>query len=121
MAHDFTNPDDLDLPLLTVGELRKVYSFYRRAAEYGAGVVETDKQLEMAGPTTPIEWIEALKGITVKCTRCACGTYYWGGTVNGIPRFSGECFRCDGKGYQTMSDFRRNRGYDKHAISRAFA
>ena len=121
MAHDWTTPDDLDLSLLTVEELRAVYAFYLRAAVYGAGMVETDRQLTMAGPTTPLEWITAIKAITVDCERCDNGTYYWGGTVNGVPTHSGECFRCEGKGYQNMSDFRRNRGYDNHAVRRAFA
>ena len=121
MAHNWTTPDDLDLSRLDVEELRAVYAFYLRAAEYGAGKVETVRQLEMAGPTTPLEWIKAIKAITVKCDRCTNGTYYWGAVVNGRPTHSGECFRCEGKGYQNMSDFRRNRGYDNHAVRRAFA
>ena len=33
------------------------------------------------------------------CTRCGgSGVYRWGGTINGVSRFSGVCFRCNGSG-----------------------
>ena len=116
------NPDDYDLTTLSVGDLRKAYAFYRWAALCGAGQAVVDKQLSAATPTTPLEWIAAIKAITVKCERCrGSGVYTWGGTVNGRPIHTGECFRCGGKGWQGVADFRRNYGYDNHAIRAACA
>jgi len=35
----------------------------------------------------------------VACSRCnGTGTYYWGAVVNGVPSYSGQCFRCSGSG-----------------------
>jgi len=49
---------------------------------------------------------------TRRCDKCGGrGIYGWGGTVNGVPRFSGPCFACQGKGRQTDADQRRNYGY----------
>jgi len=118
---DFIDPDDRDLSILCTGELRKVYGFYLRAARYSVPEAEIEAHLVRLSPVTPIEWIEAIKAIRTPCRRCRNGTYYWGAVVNGRPSRSGRCFQCNGKGYQTMSDFRRNRGYNRHAIERALA
>jgi len=47
---------------------------------------------------------------------CKNGTYFGAGYVeNGVFKgFTGTCFRCGGKGYQTESDRRRNWGYDRN-------
>ena len=120
MTH-FDDPSDSELAVMSVVDLRKVYAFYRRAAIYGMGEKALDAHLARLAPKTPIEWIKAVRSARTKCTRCDNGIYHWGAIVNGIPTHSGKCYRCEGKGYTDMSDFRRNRGYDNHAIRRAFA
>lgn len=53
------------------------------------------------------------EGMQNKCERCnGTGIATWGGTINGKPVHSGKCFRCQGKGYQSEADKRRNYGYD---------
>lgn len=50
-------------------------------------------------------------------TRCDCGgTGRWvcGPIVNGVPHREGMCFRCQGKGFQTPQDVKRNRFYDNN-------
>lgn len=44
------------------------------------------------------------------------GIYYGAGRVeNGkFIGFTGKCFRCGGKGYQTEADTKRNWGYDNY-------
>jgi predicted PP-loop superfamily ATPase len=38
-----------------------------------------------------------------------------GAVVNGVYTGKiGPCFRCEGKGYQTAADQKRNRYYDQH-------
>jgi hypothetical protein len=114
--------DDLDLTLLTVEQLRNVYRFYRRAALYGISEVELAEHLDPFTGSTPVGWIEAIKTIQTECDKCSgSGTYQWGACINGRMTHSGSCFRCEGKGYQTMDDFRRNRGYDQHAVRRVCA
>lgn len=54
------------------------------------------------------------------CSSCdGCrgdGVYYGAGSfVNGhFVGFTGKCYRCGGKGYQTKKDVRRNTYYDNH-------
>lgn len=51
------------------------------------------------------------------CDDCAGrGVYYGRGYVeNGVFKgFTGPCFRCNGKGYQTPEDRKRNAYYDQH-------
>jgi DnaJ-class molecular chaperone len=51
------------------------------------------------------------------CEKCrGSGIFTWGGTINGQPRFSGQCNSCAGKGHQTLSDIRRNETYNRHKI-----
>jgi hypothetical protein len=53
----------------------------------------------------------------VECDKCrGSGVYGWGAYINGKPSFSGPCFRCEGKGYQTALDMRRNCYYDRYGI-----
>jgi len=52
---------------------------------------------------------------TTPCRRCASTGDYITGTLNGKPVGPGGiCFRCGGKGYQTVEDKRRNEYYDEH-------
>lgn len=52
---------------------------------------------------------------TERCGRCAGTGRFITGTTNGIPTGpGGQCFRCQGKGYQTAKDKKRNAYYDKH-------
>jgi DnaJ-class molecular chaperone len=55
-------------------------------------------------------------GVCAKCR--GSGLYSWGGTINGKPRFSGECHSCHGTGKQSRSDIARNHAYNRHKISR---
>ncbi len=58
---------------------------------------------------TPAEWVAAAEVAAVPCKRCG---------ATGKFRSYGDCFRCNGKGYQTVADARRNWGHDKNAASR---
>jgi len=50
-----------------------------------------------------------------RCDDCSgTGTRIWGAIVNGVPTHSGVCFRCQGKGKQSLADRRRNFTYDCH-------
>jgi DnaJ-class molecular chaperone len=53
------------------------------------------------------------------CEKCkGSGLYSWGGTVNGKPRFQGQCHSCQGHGTQTSTDIKRNHAYNRHKIRR---
>jgi hypothetical protein len=52
-----------------------------------------------------------------RCWYCGgSGTYHGRGYVeNGVFKgFTGPCFRCKGKGYETAADKKRNAYYDQH-------
>lgn len=69
---------------------------------------------------TPATWLKAAKMATVTCPKChGSGEYHWGGTLNGKPVHTGNCFACNGAGRQNMDDFYRNRAYWRRAIVRA--
>lgn len=47
-----------------------------------------------------------------KCDRCrGTGTYSWGASINGRMQHSGTCYHCQGKGFQTPADRKRNANY----------
>jgi hypothetical protein len=114
---DMVNAEYADLDVETQ---RAVFSAMRDIIGYN-----TDHAMgliEMAGPTTPVGWIMAAKGVHAKCSRCkGSGIYSWGACVNGKMSCSGKCNRCQGKGYMDFPDMRRNKAYDKYAIRRAFS
>ena len=50
------------------------------------------------------------------CGRCAGTGRFVTMVLNGKPTgLGGECFRCEGKGWQTEEDEKRNVAYDKYA------
>ncbi len=54
------------------------------------------------------------------CGRCGGTGRYITHSLNGRLRGPGGiCFRCEGKGYQTPADERRNAAYDEYAAARA--
>jgi hypothetical protein len=55
-----------------------------------------------------------------KCGRCAGTGMYVTMVLNGKPTGpGGECYRCDGKGYQTPKDEARNVAYDNFSAARS--
>jgi hypothetical protein len=55
-------------------------------------------------------------GVDGTCRRCAGTGRFITYMENGVPKGpGGPCFRCDGKGFQTEADQRRNWGYDNFA------
>ena len=54
------------------------------------------------------------------CGRCGGAGRFVTGTLNGQPIGpGGECFRCAGKGYQTLADEQRNAAFDRHQFEDA--
>lgn len=59
--------------------------------------------------------------IRERCWRCrGTGIYQWGAVVNGKCTHSGACYQCQGKGWQSDDDKRRNAAYMRYAIVRSF-
>lgn len=51
------------------------------------------------------------------CGRCSLTGRFITYVENGIPKGpGGHCFRCDGKGYHTHVDRKRNWGYDMYGV-----
>jgi hypothetical protein len=51
----------------------------------------------------------------VPCPKCGgSGVYNWGGTENGKPKHSGDCYSCAKQGWQGIAKVRANFGYNKH-------
>lgn len=66
---------------------------------------------------TPEQWVEAAREAKLQCNACrGDGIYYGAGCIeNGFFRgYTGDCFRCNGKGKQDQNDFKRNRAYDNY-------
>jgi hypothetical protein len=68
---------------------------------------------------TPEAYVAAAKCVRFACKRCAGTGRFITYVENGIPKGpGGECFRCDGKGEQTLKDARRNAYHDEHQVIR---
>ena len=99
---------------------RQEFAILLRNAKYVATQEEWMEQvraelLKMNVPealATPSDWVAAAEKATVKCPDCRDGTYYFGACVNGRMTNARTCVRCQGKGRQNQSDFRRNWTYD---------
>lgn len=80
---------------------------------------------ERAELKRPVDLLKPVVGHVTKheekCERCrGTGVYGWGASVNGKMEHSGPCFRCEGKGFQTAEDVRRNDYYDNHRTLSGF-
>src|SRR4051812_44928517 len=101
----------------------------KAAVEVALAMVDADVQGCQSAEQIPSELresiadaeIRALHGDQVlvkraKCRRCAGTGQFITRVENGVPTGpGGECFRCGGKGYQTVADRRRNYGHDNFA------
>jgi hypothetical protein len=55
----------------------------------------------------------------IVCGRCGGTGKFVTRVENGVPKGpGGECFRCEGKGYQTKDDEKRNENYDRYILPR---
>lgn len=87
---------------------------FNAALKVRAAALHTDP----ATVRTPSEWVMMAKSLRIPCPRCAETGRFITGMVNGKPTGpGGECFRCDGKGYQDLADAKRNAYYDNHCAS----
>ena len=63
-------------------------------------------------PNQTNKWVHA-ECVHEVCDACkGSKQYIVGPIINGVPAWSGPCFRCNSKGYQTAADKKRNWGYD---------
>lgn len=84
--------------------------------------LEVMAKREAKGEYQRVDTVSIAASTKVTCTHCGgTGVYKWGASVNGVMTHSGPCYQCEGKGYQTDADQRRNWGYQNYAIGQAFA
>lgn len=115
--------DRADYAARSLETQREIFRELREIVRYSAGHDIADgvirAQLPVAG-VMPVDWIMAVKAVTIKCERCnGSGTYSWGACINGRMTHSAPCARCGGKGWMDFDDMRRSRAYDNYAIVRA--
>lgn len=68
---------------------------------------------------TPENYVAAAKALQLRCGRCAGTGSFITYVENGKPKGPGGiCFRCEGKGEQTLKDARRNEYHDMHQTVR---
>jgi hypothetical protein len=122
-----TTYEEIDPETMTTEELRKEFAMLRRNAGVAASRDEWMDQVKMelrrvgGSPPSPADWVRAARVARVECDRCyGSGEYHWGPVVNGKTSHSGPCHRCQGTGVQGQDDFRRNWGYDRYAVVKAF-
>jgi hypothetical protein len=91
----------------------------RKFIAIGGKVLEGGKRESGFGWAGEIEVHDsqvAVKG-SFGCGRCAHTGLFITGTENGKPYGpGGHCFRCNGKGYHTHADRKRNWGYDRFYV-----
>jgi len=100
-------------------EFRKIRHAAVRGFHFRTGddwMIQVRAQLArmgVGGDPTPQQWLSAARNVQVPCRRCAGTGNFITRVENGKPQGpGGPCFRCNGKGYQTEADWRRNYGYD---------
>ena len=90
------------------------HNWYINAAQFNAKcreVCDTPPKGEKA-------YMKAAARVKHTCPRCAGTGKFITHTVNGVPRGpGGDCFRCEGKGYQTVADAVRNLNYDMYGYN----
>lgn len=111
------------VPVLSAEELQAARETYRKIlhdfAYDNVDAKTLNARVRESGAVTPAECIKALESLTCACRRCAGTGSFITGTTNGQPTGpGGPCYRCEGRGYQTLTDARRNRAFDAYNIAR---
>lgn len=111
----------LEATKLNVDALRAEYKMVRGAFCYdNCDAKEFDALVKAHNPTSPEEFVAAAKNVACKCKRCGGSGKYVTRVENGQARGpGGDCFRCQGKGFQDAEDVKRNRWYDIYAMNKA--
>jgi hypothetical protein len=111
-----------------INELRAEYRHMRDAGrfvfgrDWDAAVVATLAKTVNPSDATPEQWVEAARSVEIVCEKChGRGEYHWGGTINGKPVHTGDCYQCGGSGVQDIDDMFRNRAHTLHYVNRAIA
>lgn len=98
-------------------EYRSVRNLFVSGADCDPDEFDQLVKNRMGEKDTPKHWINAAHSVKVPCRRCAQTGRFITMVENGNPKGPGGiCFRCEGKGYQTEEDARRNWGYDRFGI-----
>lgn len=100
---------------VNIDEIKKEYREIRGLAAYAnckfSDFQEFDQLMIKQGAKTPQEFILAARAAYLECGQCE-GT--------GEYKKHGQCYRCGGKGKQTVEDMKRNFVYDvKYRIHNA--
>jgi hypothetical protein len=105
-------------------ELREAYAAIMKRSEqtpeaFNAAV--TQLLTKKGWKKTPGNYVKGAERVTFPCRRCAGTGQFITRVENGKPCGpGGQCFRCQGKGFQDDKDRRRNYGYDNYAIAKNF-
>jgi hypothetical protein len=68
---------------------------------------------------TPANYVAAARALQLRCGRCAGTGSFITYVENNVPKGPGGiCFRCEGKGVQTLKDAKRNEYHDAHQTIR---
>ncbi len=116
MSREYVPKPPRDPSKMSTDEIRREYarirarSQARSNAEFDAAV-----RVKLKAGATPAHWLLAARRVRFVCRRCAGTGQFITHVLNGQPRGpGGPCYRCEGKGWQTDADARRNYGADIH-------
>lgn len=112
------------VPKMSAEELAEARETYRKIlidfAYDNVDAHELTRRVRASGAVTPSECIAALESLRCPCRRCAGTGSFVTGVTNGKPMGpGGPCYRCEGRGYQTLADARRNRAFDAWNVNRS--
>jgi hypothetical protein len=106
-------------------QLAAAYREIRLAFSYDISGITPDRFnaacLAIIGDNKPTAeaYVAAAKCVRFGCRRCAGTGRFITYVENGVPKGpGGECFRCSGKGEQTLKDAQRNEYHDMHQTVR---
>ena len=110
---------------MTIEETRAAYRRHRSGLVWSAGAGATNATFDDAvrailaklgkADPTPADYLAAAERVALRCGRCAGTGAFVTRVENGVPKGpGGSCYRCAGKGVQTVEDAHRNNTHDRH-------
>lgn len=110
-------------PTQDLGAMRREYAARRAHACYNnaaRAAFDAACRAIVGEGATPEQWLAATDRATFRCGRCAGTGRFITGLHNGQPTGpGGPCFRCEGRGWQSWQDGRRNAYYNARSFGRA--